>query len=103
MIGESSKKKAGEILKHFQLIESRKNIDYLVQQLSSFRGGKKVCKVVSVDSNGNKKKLFMSIFECSQTEGIKYTTLEQAIRKKTVVRKTGLKYCKIENTDISCS
>ena len=97
MMGKKTNELISEIINHFVLKDNPKNRDYINTKFYKYNLGRKPIKIVSFDSNGLQKKVFMSIVECADVEGVKYKSMHQAIIKGSIVRKTGLRYCKLKD------
>mgnify|MGYP003737193155 CR=1 FL=1 len=72
---------------------TRDNLKVIEMAFMGYRGGRPYKPVVSFDENGNQINIFKSVSECAAIEGVPFKTMSNAICKKCVVRKTGLRYC----------
>ena len=72
---------------------TRGNLRVIEMAFMGYRGGIPYKPVVSFDESGKQINSFKSVSECAMIEGVPLKTMSNAICKKCVVRKTGLRYC----------
>lgn len=86
-----------DILKHFQIKVTTENTEYLESKIGEYRGGRKYEKVVSFNGNGEQVRVYKSLVECGDFDGLTHRHVSQLIIKNQVCKKNGLRYRKLSS------